>query len=160
MVHVFFVLPFLVIALSWLNGAFDNIGLTASLALFADSIADGEPSRYFTQRTLCTTYGQVMGSLVECAFLCTTWKPMDRQGVCPCHAHCSKHHVSFVWFVLWFFRDVEQATSRDDHDDDYTSCAEEVVSCNHSQHYIQRRRKSKYKVFACCEWTGNSGRRK
>ena len=53
----------LVIALA-LNGAFDGIAITASLALFADSIKDGHRSYYFTKRTLYTTGGQFAGPVM------------------------------------------------------------------------------------------------
>ena len=56
-----------------MNGAFDGIGLTASMALFADSIqknkegdeggGDQSSGYYFTLRMVCTTVGQLFGPI-------------------------------------------------------------------------------------------------
>lgn len=61
-------------------GIFDGMNLTASLALFADSIPDGQRSYYFTLRTVSTTGGQVLGpvgALIMFALLGDEWTIAD-----------------------------------------------------------------------------------
>jgi len=94
----------LVAAAPCLWGVFDGIGSTASLALFADSIPDGERSYYFTLRTVLMTGGQIVGPLVALgmfAFLGDRWTVEDC-GRVVCSAQL---FLVPAFMLLWFFND-------------------------------------------------------
>lgn len=90
-----------------LNGAFDGIALTATLALFADSIADGERSYYFTQRTLRTSLGQFVGPVFGLVLFLIQG---DQWSVRSCARVMIIAQFLLVpaFAFLWFFRDVEK----------------------------------------------------
>lgn len=103
--HLFWCLP---VALA-LNGAFDGIGLTASFAIFADSIPDGKRSHYFTQRELSTNLGQVFGPLFGLVMFVVLG---DRWSIQSCAQVMVTAQVLLVpaFSLLWFFQDVEAST--------------------------------------------------
>ena len=88
-----------------LNGAFDGIQLTSGMALFADSIVDGQRSYYFTLRTLATTLGYVMGPLFGLVMFVLQG---DQWTVQSCaHVMIAAQLLLLPAFgLLWFLRDV------------------------------------------------------
>lgn len=101
-------------------GIFDGIGLTTSLALFADSIPDGQRSHYFTLQTVATTGGgQILGpigALIIFAVLGDKWTVADCSKVI-----CVAQFLLIpAYALLWCFSDddklemVENVEDRDE----------------------------------------------
>ena len=102
-----------------MNGAFDGIGLTASLAIFTDSIAIGERSYYFTQRNLCTTGGQFVGPIFGLFFF---YLLGDEWTVAACAKVIGGAQVLLLpaFFLLCLFRDQDAVNADASSDEDGT----------------------------------------
>eukprot|EP00977_Amphora_coffeiformis_P027974 scaffold34676_cov176-Amphora_coffeaeformis.AAC.3 len=103
--HIFWFLP---VALA-LNGAFDGFGLTASFALFADSIQNGKRSHYFTQRDIATTVGQFFGPMFGLIMFLLLG---DHWSIQSCGQVIIAAQLLLVpaFVLMWFFRDVERTS--------------------------------------------------
>lgn len=85
-------------------GTFDGIALTASMALFADSIRDGDRSYYFTKRTISFTLGNVLGPI---AGIILFYVLGDQWTVLDCAKVIGWAQLVLVpaFIILCFFRD-------------------------------------------------------